>query len=77
MKLDVENLTDEELENIRKTLTAEISRRREIEKELAREELENLLDRVNELQYTYGFEISCADCDGSWISCATEFQLSL
>ena len=74
MKLDFENLTDEELENIRKTLTAEISRRREIEKELAREELAKLLDRVNELQYTYGFEISCKEYDGSYISSALEFQ---
>jgi hypothetical protein len=77
MKLNFENLTDEELENIRKTLTAEISRRREIEKELASEELENLLDRINELQYTYGFEISCREYDGSWISSASEFTLTL
>ena len=77
MKLDFENLTDEELENIRRTLTAEISRRREIEKELAGEELAKLLARVNELQYTYGFEISCEEYDGSYISSASEFQLVL
>lgn len=77
MKLDFENLTDEELENIRKTLTAEISRRREIEKELAREELEKLIDRVNELQYKYDFEISCEECDGSWVTSASEFELTL
>ena len=77
MKLDFENLTDEELENIRRTLTAEISRRREIEKELAGGELAKLLDRVNELQYKYGFEISCEEDDGSWISSASEFQLVL
>lgn len=76
MKLDFKNLTDEELENIRKTLTAEISRR-EIEKELAREELEKLIDRVNELQYRYGFEISCEECDGSWVTSVSEFQLVL
>lgn len=77
MKLDFENLTDEELENIRKTLTAEISRRREIEKELAREELEKLIDRVNELQYKYDFKISCEEADGCWISSASEFELTL
>lgn len=63
MKPNFTDLTDKELE--------------EIEKDLARGELAELLDRVNELQYKYGFEISCEECDGSWISSVSGFQLSL
>lgn len=77
MKLDFTDLTDKELEEMRSALNTEINRRKEIEKDLARGELAKLLDRVNELQYKYGFEISCEEADGSWISSVSEFQLSL
>jgi hypothetical protein len=77
MKPNFTNLTDKELEEMKNALNTEINRRKEVEKELAREELAELLDRINELQYKYGFEISCEEDDGSWISSASEFQLSL
>ena len=75
--MDISNLTDEELEAARQALNAEINKRKESERKLAKEELARLLDRVNELQYKLGFEISCRDDDGDWISCATDFELEL
>ena len=73
--MDFSKLTDEELENARKIVNGEINKRKQVEKELAREELEKLLGRVNELQYKYDFEISCEEDDGSWISSASDFEL--
>jgi hypothetical protein len=73
--MDFSKLTDEELENARKIVNAEINKRKQVEKDLARKELEKLLGRVNELQYKYDFEISCEDYDGSWIESASDFAL--
>lgn len=74
MKPNFTDLTDKELEEMRNALNTEVNRRKE---ELARGELAKLLDRVNELQYKYDFKISCEECDGSWISSVSGFQLSL
>jgi hypothetical protein len=68
------SLTDEELENFRKAINGEISRRKEIERELAKEEFAKLINRINELQYKYDFVISCEEDDGSWISSASDFS---
>ena len=74
--MDFSKLTDEELENARKIVMAEINKRKEVEKELAREELIKLLNRVNELQDKYDFEITCEDDDEYYISSVSNFELS-
>jgi hypothetical protein len=73
--MDFSKLTEEELQATRDALNEEIGRRREIEREQAREELGKLLNRVIELQDIYGFEIACEDDCGSWISSADNFVL--
>lgn len=74
--MDFSKLTDEELEKAKEIVNAEINKRYREERERAREELEKLLGRVNELQDKYGFEISCVDeYDGSWIDSASDFAL--
>lgn len=73
--MDFSKLTDEELENARTIVNAEINKRYKAEREKCEEELEKLLDRVNELQDKYGFEISCVDeYDDCRIS-ASDFEL--
>lgn len=73
--MDFSKLTEEELEEARDALNEEIGRRRAKEREQAREELGKLLNRVIELQDMYGFEISCEDDCGSWISSVDNFVL--
>jgi DNA mismatch repair ATPase MutS len=72
-KMDFSRMTDAELRKINEELTTEITRRAEIEKELAREELEKLLNRVNELQEKYDFEIECYDIYDNWVDYAHDF----
>jgi DNA mismatch repair ATPase MutS len=71
--MDFSRMTDAELRKINEELTTEITRRAEIEKELAREELEKLLNRVNELQEKYDFEIECYDVCDNWVDYAHDF----
>ena len=59
--MDFSKMTDAELRELNKALATEITKRKEVEKDLAREELKKLLDRVNELQEEYDFQISCCD----------------
>lgn len=73
--MNFSDLTMAELEKTKDALNAEINKRKQVEKGLAREELEKLLGRVNELQYKYDFEISCEEYDGNWISSALNFKL--
>lgn len=73
--MDFSKLTEEELQATRDAINEEIGRRRAIEREKHREELKELLNRVNELQDMYGFEISCEDDCGDWISSADNFVL--
>lgn len=73
--MDFSKLTEEELQATRDALNEEIDRRREAEREQAREELGALLNRVIELQDMYGFVISCEDDCGDWISSADNFVL--
>lgn len=73
--MDFSKLTEEELQATRDALNEEIGRRREIEREQAREELGELLNRIIELQDMYGFVIGCEDDCGSWISSADNFVL--
>jgi hypothetical protein len=74
--MDFTNLTDEELEQAREIVNAEITKRYMKEKEEHKEELIKLLNRVNELQDKYCFEISCDDDDnGCWASSASNFKL--
>jgi hypothetical protein len=73
--MDFSKLTDEELKEIRSTLNAEIGRREEIERQNVKTELKCLLERVNELQDEYDFEISCKDDDCDWIPSASNFVL--
>lgn len=72
--MDFSKMTDAELSELNKVLDAEITKRREVEKELAIEELKKLLDRVNELQNKYNFEISCCDVYDDWIDSAHDFE---
>lgn len=69
--MDFSKLTNEELEKAREIVNAEINKRY---KE-AKEELEKLLDRVNELQNEYNFEISCDDEYSSCRISASDFEL--
>jgi hypothetical protein len=73
--MDFSKLTEEELQATRDAINEEIGRRREIERNQAREELGELLNRVIELQDMYGFVIACEDDCGSWISSADNFAL--
>ena len=74
--MDFSKLTDEELEQARTIVNAEINKRYKEEKERAREELIKLLKRVNELQDKYDFEICCEEDNyGDWIESASDFKL--
>lgn len=73
--MDFTRLTDEELEKAKESVIAEIDRRKEVEKELAIEELEKLLERVNELQNKYDFKITCLDSNGCYELHCYHFEL--
>jgi len=74
--MDFSNFTNEELEQAREIVNAEINKRYKEEKEKRAEELIKLLNRVNELQDKYCFEISCSDDEnGYWTSSASNFKL--
>ena len=67
-------MTDAELRELNKAVSTEVTKRKEAEKELAREELIKLLDRVNELQEQYDFEIACYDLYSEWVDGAHSFE---
>ena len=73
--MDFSKLTIKELEETKNALNAEINKKREEEREQARKELENLLNRINELQDEYDFQISCEYLCEDWISSASNFKL--
>lgn len=73
--MDFTRLTDEELEKAKESVIAEMDRRKEVEKELAIEELEKLLERVNELQNKYNFKITCLDSNGCYELHCYHFEL--
>lgn len=74
--MNFSDLTDVELEEAKNVLNEEINKRYKEGKEKHKEELIKLLNRINELQDKYDFEISCEDdYDSSWISSAVNFEL--
>jgi len=72
--MEFSKMTDVELRELNEALVTEINRRKEAEKDLASEELIRLLDRVNELQEQYNFEIACYDGYNEWIDSAHDFE---
>lgn len=67
-------MTDAELIELNKAVSTEVTKRKKVEKDLASKELIKLLDRVNELQEQYDFEIACYDLYSEWVDSAHGFE---
>jgi hypothetical protein len=76
MNFNFPELTIEELEKARDLLSAEINKRKEEEREEHKAELKKLLNRINELQSKWDFEISCFDVENGYCTTSvSDFML--